>query len=204
MLRIQAIRNGLEDSVRVVGEASVGGAHRVDGVVPSVLQDAVDLPQGLIRRVVSAVPLQFLGGDRHAVAMRWACQCWSWWRRVMGNIRRWPSRSWASGVLGAVWHCRAASSSLDVHISWTRCWSLRSGDAPVWAVSRSMPHARVAWRMAVVSSGALGRRRMACKALLYLCQAPWSSSDVNCSGGGRAASGMVAAGGGRLGMIRSM
>ena len=45
---------------------------------------------------------------------------------------------------------------------------------------------------------------MACRALLYLCQAPWSSSAGNCSVGGRVSSGRVAAGEGRLGMMRSM
>ena len=70
------------------------------------------------------------------------------------------------------------------------------GGGPVLVVSGSMPHACAAWRMAVVSFGALGRRRITYKALLYLCQAPWSSSGGDCSAGGRLSSGMVAAGGG--------
>ena len=45
---------------------------------------------------------------------------------------------------------------------------------------------------------------MACRALLYLCQAPWLSSAENHSVGGRVMSGMVAAGGDRLGTMRSM
>ena len=45
---------------------------------------------------------------------------------------------------------------------------------------------------------------MACTALLYLCQAPSSSSAGNHSVAGRVLSGRVAAGGGRLGMMRSM
>ena len=71
----------------------------------------------------------------------------------------------------------------------------------VW---RSMPQSCSAWRMALVSVWATGRRRMVCKALLYSCQAPWSSSGGNCSAPVRVSSGMVAAGGGRLGMMRSM
>ena len=93
---------------------------------------------------------------------------------------------------------RVASSSFVVQMSWTSCWRVRSGGAPVWLVSRSMPHPCAAQRMAVVSVGASGRRRMACRALLYLCQAPWSSSAGNCSVVGRVLSGRVAAGGGRL------
>ena len=111
------------------------------------------------------------------------------------------SRSRASGVLG---RSRVASSPFVVQMSWMSCWRVRSGGAPVWLVSRSMPHACAARRMAVVSVGAPGRRRMACRALLYLCQAPWSSSAGNCSVGGRVSSGRVAAGGGRLGMMRLM
>ena len=67
-----------------------------------------------------------------------------------------------------------------------------------------MPHACAAWRMAVVGDGAAGRRRMACRALLYLCQALWSFSAGNRSVGKRVSSGRVAAGGGGLGMMRSM
>ena len=74
----------------------------------------------------------------------------------------------------------------------------------MWLVSHSMPHACAAWRMAMVSVGALVGREMACRALLYLCQAPWSSLAGNRSLGGRVLSGIVAAGGSRLGMMRSM
>ena len=82
--------------------------------------------------------------------------------------------------------------------------SMRSGGAPVWRVLRSMPHGCAARRMAVVSVGASRRRRMACRALLYLCQAPWSSLAGNRSVGGNVLSGSVAADGGRLGVMRSM
>ena len=145
--------------------------------------------------------LPYLSRSWAAAAMRWACHSWSWWRRVVRSARRWASRSRASGVLG---RSRVASSPFVVQMSWTSCWRVRSGGAPVWLVSRSMPHACAARRMAVVSVGATGRRRMPCRALFYLCQAPWSSSAGNCSVGGRVSSGRVAAGGGRSGMMRSM
>ena len=79
---------------------------------------------------------------------------------------------------------------------------MRSGSVPVWLVVHSKPHASAAWRMAVLNVGASGRGGMACRALLYLCQAPWSSSARNRRVGVRVLSGMVAAGGGRLGMLR--
>ena len=81
---------------------------------------------------------------------------------------------------------------------------VRSGGAPMWLVPRYMPHACAARCIALVSVGASGQRRMACRALLYQCQAPWLSLAGNCSVGGRVSSGRVAAGGGRLGMMRSM
>ena len=145
--------------------------------------------------------LPYLSRPWAAAAMRSACHSWSWWRRVVRSAQRWASRSRASGVLG---RSRVASSSFVVQMSWTSCWRVRSGGASAWLESRSMPHACAARRMAVVSVGASGRRRVACRALLYLCQAPWSSSAGNCSVGGRVSSGRVAAGGGRLGMMRSM
>ena len=111
------------------------------------------------------------------------------------------SRPRASGVLG---HSRVARCFFVVQMSWTSCWRVRSGGVPVWLGSRSMPHASAARRMAVVSDGSSGRRRMACRALLYLCQAPWSFLAGNCSVSGRVSSGRVAAAGGRLGMTRSM
>ena len=81
---------------------------------------------------------------------------------------------------------------------------MRSGGAPVWLMSRSKSHASAARRTVVVGDGASGRRWMACRALLYLCQAPWSFSAGNRSVGARVSSGRVAAGEGRLEMMRSM
>ena len=69
VLCLEAVQDCLEDGVRVIGEASLGGAHRVDGTAPRVLQDAADVPQGLVRRVVSAVPFAFLGCGRYAVGV---------------------------------------------------------------------------------------------------------------------------------------
>ena len=100
--------------------------------------------------------------------------------------------------------CRVVSSSFLVQMSWASCWSMRSGGVPAWLVSCSMLHACAAWRMAVMSVGSSVRRMMACRALLNLCQAPWLSSAGNQSVGGRELSGIVAAGGGRLGMMTSM
>ena len=197
VLCLEAVQDCLEDGVGVVGEAPLGGAHRVDGTAPRVLQDAADVPQGLVRRVVSAVYF----ASRAGAAVRRACHSWSWWRGVVRSARRWASRSFASGVLGC---SIVASSSFVVQMSCTSCWRVRSGCAAVLLVSRSMPHACAARRMAVVSVGASGRRRMACRALLYLCQAPWSSSAANCSVDGRVLSCRVAPGGGRLGIMRSM
>ena len=47
----------------------IGGAHCVDGAASRVLQDAADVPQGLVRRVVSAVPFAFLGCGCYAVGV---------------------------------------------------------------------------------------------------------------------------------------
>ena len=81
---------------------------------------------------------------------------------------------------------------------------MRSSGAPVWLVSRFMPHACAARRMAVVSVCASGRRRLACTALLYLCQAPRLSSSGNRSVDGMVLPGRVAAAGSRLGLMRLM
>ena len=145
--------------------------------------------------------LPYLSRSWAAAAMRWACHSWSWCRRMVRSAQRWAFRSCASVVLG---RSREASSSFVVQMSWTSCWRVSPGGAPVWLASRSMPHACAARRMALVSVGASGQRRMACRALLYLCQSPWSSSAGSCSVGGRMSFGRVAAGGGRLGMMRSM
>ena len=66
MLCLEAVQDCLEDYVGVVGEAPFGGAHRVDCTAPRVFQDAADVPQGLVRRVVSAVSFAFLGCGRYA------------------------------------------------------------------------------------------------------------------------------------------
>ena len=65
----ECVQDCLEDGVGVVGEAPLGSAHRVDGTAPRVLQDAADVPQGLVRRVVSAVSFAFLGCGRYAVGV---------------------------------------------------------------------------------------------------------------------------------------
>ena len=135
--------------------------------------------------------LPYLSRSWAAAAMRWACHSWIRWWRVARNARRWAFWSRASGVWG---HSRVANSSFVVQMSPTSISSARSSGAPVWVVSHSMPHG-----MAVVSAGASGRRKMRCRALLYLCQAPCSSSAGNRSVSGRASSGRVAAGGGRAG-----
>ena len=44
VLCLEAVQDCLEDGVRVIGEASFGGAYRVDGTAPRVLQDAADVP----------------------------------------------------------------------------------------------------------------------------------------------------------------
>ena len=69
VLCLEAVQDGLEDGVGVVGEAPIGGAHRVDGTASRVLQDAADVPQGLVRRVVSAVSFVFLGCGCYAVGV---------------------------------------------------------------------------------------------------------------------------------------
>ena len=66
---LEAVHDCLEDGVRDIGEASLGGAHRVDDTAPRVLQDAADVPQGLVPCVVSAVSFAFLGCDRYAVGV---------------------------------------------------------------------------------------------------------------------------------------
>ena len=44
MLCLEAVQDCLEDGVGVIGEASFGGAYRVDGTALRVLQDAADVP----------------------------------------------------------------------------------------------------------------------------------------------------------------
>ena len=68
VLCLEAVQDCLEDGVWVIGEASLGGAHRADGTAPRVLQDAADVPQGLVL-VVSAVSFAFLGCSRYAVGV---------------------------------------------------------------------------------------------------------------------------------------
>ena len=67
LLCLEAVQDCLEDGVRVVGEAPLGGAHRVHCTAPRVLQDAADVLHGLVRRVVSAASFAFLGCGRYAV-----------------------------------------------------------------------------------------------------------------------------------------
>ena len=69
VLSLEAVQDCLKDGVGVVGEAPLGGAHRVDGTSPRVFQDAADVPQGLVRRVVSAVSFAFLGRGRYAAGV---------------------------------------------------------------------------------------------------------------------------------------
>ena len=69
VLRLEAIQNGLQDRVRIAGEASIGGGYYVDGAASRVLQNAADVPRGLARCVVSAVPSAFSGGGCHAVGV---------------------------------------------------------------------------------------------------------------------------------------
>ena len=47
----------------------LGGVHQADGTTPRVFQDAADVPQGLVRHVVSAVSFAFLGRGRYAVGV---------------------------------------------------------------------------------------------------------------------------------------
>ena len=69
VLCLEAVQDCLEDGVGVVGEAPPRCAHRVDGTTPRVFQDAADIPQGLVRRVVSAVSFAFMGCGRYAVGV---------------------------------------------------------------------------------------------------------------------------------------
>ena len=69
VLCLDTVQDGPEDGVGVVGEASLGDAHRVDGAASRVLQDAADVPQGLVQRVISAVSVAFLGCGCYAVRM---------------------------------------------------------------------------------------------------------------------------------------
>ena len=67
VLCLEAVQGDLQDGVGAVGEASIGGAHRVDGAASLVLEGAADIPQGLVRSVVSAVPFAFLGCGCYAM-----------------------------------------------------------------------------------------------------------------------------------------
>ena len=67
VLCVKGVQDGLEDGVGVVVEASIGGAHLVDGAASCVLQNAADIPQG--RRVVSAESFAVLGCGCHAVGI---------------------------------------------------------------------------------------------------------------------------------------
>ena len=69
MLCLEALQDCLEDGIGVIGEAPRKRAHRVDGTAPRVLQDAADVLQGLVRRVLSAVSFAFLGCGRYAVGV---------------------------------------------------------------------------------------------------------------------------------------
>ena len=44
VLCLEAVQDCLEDGVGVIGEASFGAAHCLDGTAPRVLQDAADVP----------------------------------------------------------------------------------------------------------------------------------------------------------------
>ena len=184
VLCLEAVQDCLEDGVRVVGEAPLGGAHRVDGTTPRVFQDAADVLQGLVRRVASAVSFAFLGCGRYAVGVPF-----------LELVAAGGEERAEVGVLVSCFRLlgrsRVASSAFVVQMSLMSCWRVRSRGAPVWLVSRSMPHACAARRMALVNDGASGRRRMACRALLYLCLAPWSFLARNRSVVGRVSSGRV-------------
>ena len=69
VLCLEAVQDCLEDGIGVLAEAPLGGAHRVDGMTLCVFQDAADVPQGPVRRVVSAVSLAFLCCSRYAAGV---------------------------------------------------------------------------------------------------------------------------------------
>ena len=69
MLWLQAVQNGLEDSVGVVGEAPIRDGHGVDGTASGILQDTADVLQGLVRRFFSAVFFAFLGCGCYVVGV---------------------------------------------------------------------------------------------------------------------------------------
>ena len=69
LLCLEAVQDCLEDGVGVVGEAALRSAHHVDGTTPRVLQDAADVPQGLVGCVVSAISFAFLGCGRYVVGV---------------------------------------------------------------------------------------------------------------------------------------
>ena len=161
MLCLGAVQDCLEDGVGVIGEASFGGAHRVGCTAPRVLQDAADVPQGLVRRVVSAVSFAFLDCGRYVVGVPFLELV-----AAGGEERR------EVGVPVSCLRCAGAQQGGEFLFRGPDVMDeLLEGE--VWWCSRvagssSMPHACAARRMAVVSVGASGRRRMACRALLYL------------------------------------
>ena len=134
VLCLEAVQDCLEDGVGVVHEAPLGGAQRLDGTTPRVFQGAADVPQGLVRRVVSAVSFAFLGCGRYAVGVPF-----------LELVAAGGEERAEVGVPVPCFRCagcsRMASSSFVVQMSWRSCWRVRSGGAPVWPVSRSMPHA---------------------------------------------------------------
>ena len=69
MFCLEAVQDCLEDGVGIVGEPPLWGAQHVDGTAPRILHDAADVPQGLVRCVVSAVFFVFLGCGRYAVCV---------------------------------------------------------------------------------------------------------------------------------------
>ena len=69
VLCLEAVQDCLEDGVGVIVEAFLRVVHRMDGTAPRVLQDAADVPQGLVRRVLSALSFAFLGCGRYAVGV---------------------------------------------------------------------------------------------------------------------------------------
>ena len=69
VLCLEAVQDCLEDGIGVIGADPLGVAHRVDDTPPRVLQDAADVPQGLLRRVVAALSFAFLGCGRYAVGV---------------------------------------------------------------------------------------------------------------------------------------
>ena len=185
MLRLEAVQDCLEDGVRVVGEGPPGGAHGVDGEVPRVLQNGADVPHGLVRCVVSAVSFVFLVCGGYAVGVPFLEPV-----AAGGEVR----------------------TEVNVLVSCLRCAGAQQGGKFCFRgpdVMEELLEGEVRWcfrvtGVALFSVGASGERSTECRALLYLCPAPWFSSAGNGSVGGRVSCGTVAAGGGTLAMMRSM